>query len=281
MTAPRWEGSQFVISMRPPVIAAAAAKVPASMRSGMTRCAKGAIAATPSIATREVPSPSILAPAPFRRPRELRDLGLPRGVFDHGPPLRENGRHDDIHGRPDARDPERYLGAPELPGARVDIAVLDRELRPERGETLEMEIDGAGSPRAAARHGNARLAEARDERAERVYRGPHRAHEIVGRLERRYPRGVDRANAARERRDDPEAREQGHHGAGVLEIGDVLERARPAGEHRGRHEGKHGVLRAAHTDASVEPARPLDDESIHRTHPSPSAQKPSRSVRAR
>ena len=61
---PRWTGLKPSTSTpaSPAARAAATTKVPASMRSPITRCSTGCSSSTPSIVTTGVPAPVILAP---------------------------------------------------------------------------------------------------------------------------------------------------------------------------------------------------------------------------
>ncbi len=71
-TADRWRGSAPTTVTSPPVMAAATSRVPASMRSGITRCRAPDSSCTPSISIRSVPAPSIRAPiSTSRRARSL------------------------------------------------------------------------------------------------------------------------------------------------------------------------------------------------------------------
>ncbi len=60
--ADMWRGSAPTTVTSPPVIAAATSRVPASMRSGITRCRAPPSSGTPSISRRSVPAPSMRAP---------------------------------------------------------------------------------------------------------------------------------------------------------------------------------------------------------------------------
>ena len=64
----------------------------------------------------------------------------------------------------------------------LDVAVVERELRAERAQTLQVLIDRPHADRAAAGLGHARGAEAREQRTEHQERRAHLAHEVVGRL---------------------------------------------------------------------------------------------------
>ena len=63
----KWRGSQLVSSNSPPVIAAAIAKLPASILSGITVCLHPFRLPTPSIIISLVPAPFILAPIEFKQ----------------------------------------------------------------------------------------------------------------------------------------------------------------------------------------------------------------------
>ena len=101
--ADMWRGSAPVTVTSPPVMAAATSRVPASMRSGMTRCRAPPSSGTPSISMRSVPAPSMRAPMADEQPRQVAHLRLPRRVLDHGGALGERGRHHEVLG-PGHRD---------------------------------------------------------------------------------------------------------------------------------------------------------------------------------
>ena len=198
-------------------------------------------------------------------------LWLHGRVAQQGGALGENGRHHDVHRRADARDRKAHLRAAQPFGRRVDEAVLDPDGSAERGESAQVQIDRTRPPGAPARHRNARPAESREQRAERVDRCAHRAHDLVRRLVRFDARGVDLEPPPLERGPDAEHAEELHHRSRVPEIGHVLEGAGPAREKGGRHERQHRVLRPADRHRSLEAARSLYDETVHSEAPSPGA----------
>ena len=83
------------------------------------RCDRGSRCARPSAAPRRprpgsssCPRPARCAPMRLRKARQIGDLGLTRRVVDHGRALGQDGRHQHVLGRADARELEQDAGAP-------------------------------------------------------------------------------------------------------------------------------------------------------------------------
>ena len=96
---------------------------------------------------------------------EVNDLRLASRIVDGGDALGEDRRHHEVLGGTDARKGERDgLALEAVRGARVDVAVVDLELDPERLEAEDVHVDLARADVAAARHGDDRLAKAGEQR---------------------------------------------------------------------------------------------------------------------
>ena len=80
ISASRWRGSDCFKVKEPLVIAAAMAKVPASIRSATTRCVAPSRLSTPSIVMVSVPWPVIFAPILFRHSARS-DISGSRAAF--------------------------------------------------------------------------------------------------------------------------------------------------------------------------------------------------------
>ena len=114
-----------------------------------------------------------------------------------------------------------------------------------------MNVNGASSDRAPARERNARVTEARDERAERQNRGTHRFHQFVRGFLQGHSFGLDGELAGRQIRAFDAAthmREQLGHGDDVAHVRNILQRHRLVREQRGGHCGQRGIFRAADSD---------------------------------
>jgi len=86
---------------------------------------------------------------------------------------------------------EHDAAAPQPVGAGLDVALLDDDVRPHRPQALDVEIDGPGADRTAARKGDLGLTVSGDQRPEHQDRGPHGLHELVGREGGLEPAGID------------------------------------------------------------------------------------------
>ena len=194
---------------------------------------------------------------------ERGDVGLDGHVVERGDALGEHRGHHQLRGRADRDHAEVEVGALEPHVAPDDVAVLDLEVRVHRVEALEVQVDGARAPGAAAGQRDARGAEAREQRAQHVDAGAHGAHQVVGRLERADVRGVHDAGVAVEGHLRPEGLEHAGHGARVGQQGHVAQRVHAGGEQRGGHERQGRVLRPADLHAAGEPLPPANDQGVH------------------
>ena len=113
---------------------------------------------------------------------DVDDLGLARGILDHGRALGQRSRHDRR-----MRAADRDLGKDDLAAlepvrrGRHDIAAVDLDVGPELGERHDQEIDRPRADGAAARHRHPRPAHARNERRDHPEAGAHLGNELVGR----------------------------------------------------------------------------------------------------
>ena len=93
---------------------------------------------------------------------EVDDLGLARGVLEHGRAVGEHRRHHEVLGARHG-DESNTNRAPLQPArARVDVAVLEIDLGAHRLQALDVLVHGPQADRAAAGQRHARLAAARD-----------------------------------------------------------------------------------------------------------------------
>ena len=106
-------GRAPTIVTSPPAAAAAAANVPVSMRSGMTACVAPCSFDTPSIVMRSEPAPVMRAPIAPQARGEIDDLGLARGVLEHGDAVGERRGHHQVLGAGDGDHVEHESRAGE------------------------------------------------------------------------------------------------------------------------------------------------------------------------
>ena len=135
-----------------------------------------------------------------------------------------------------------------------------------------MQVHRARANRASARQGDARLAEARNQRPQSEDRGAHRAHQFVGRAGSGYfLRGNGQIGWPRVCRFDARihVREQTAHRRDVAHAGNVVEMHGLGSEQRRRHGGQRGIFRAADAHRAAQLSAACDSESVHEIVPAP------------
>ena len=165
----------------PPVAAAAARKVPVSMRSGITRCSAPPSERTPSMRITSLPAPSIFAPIAIEAARQVDHLGLARRVLEHRRALGERRGHHQVLGAGD-RD-QVHDDARAAQPARARPACSRARSRSPRPSPAGPSCAGrpAAAPMAQPPGSDTlRLAAAREQRAEHQHRGAHGLHQLVG-----------------------------------------------------------------------------------------------------
>jgi hypothetical protein len=162
-----------VSSIDPPVMPAAQAQLPASIRSGLDP-ANGEVRAADAIDLRA---------HRLQQVAQVDDFRLARGVEQLALPLGEDRGHDRVLGRADRYHREAVIAAaqPALGRARLHIARRQFDLRAERFERFQVQVDGPVADGAAARKRDGRFAHPRQHRAEHQDRRAHLAHHVVGR----------------------------------------------------------------------------------------------------
>jgi len=235
------------------------------MRSGTMVCSAPCSRATPSMVRRSLPIPAMRAHR-VEAVGEVGDLRLARGVGEDGAAFGEAGRHQQVLRRADRDEGKHDGGAAQPAGdAAVDIAGVEAEAGAHLLQPLEVQIDGAGADGAASRHGDARLAHARQQRTEHEDRRAHLAHDVVGRL------GAGDGAAERQRAPviadgfhrDAVLGEEGAHGLDVGEPRHVGENEALVGEQAGGHQRQRGILGAADGDLAGERPAAADADTVH------------------
>ena len=196
--------------------------------------------------------------------RERDHLRFRGGVGDLGDALRERGRHHDVRRRAHTGDIEMDTSAAQPIRLGDDVPVVHLHLRTERPEPLEVKIDGARSPGAAAGQGNARFSESGEKRPQDVEGGAHLAHDLVGRLMARERRRVDGKRPRSFLYGRPEVLQKAYHGPDVSEVRHRGKATLPRSEEKGGKDRQDGILRAGDLDAAGERPSALDDELFHR-----------------
>ena len=246
----------------PPVATAAAAHVPASIRSGIVMC---------SVPVQRVHAVDLdraasgaVDPRAHRHEElgDVGDLGLARGVVDHGRAARPHGGHHEVLGRADAGVVERDRGAPEPVGLGDQEPVLGPDLGAHAPETRDVQVDRARPDLVATGHRDPRAGPAR------ASSEPSTAVEARMRRTSSYGastdvsvRGVDRDGVAVP--GDPGAQMLEHlaHREAVLDPGHVVQHGPAGREQRGGHQLEGGVLGAG-DDRSNRPGAPLQSPGV-------------------
>jgi hypothetical protein len=158
-------------------MAPAMMNVPASMRSGMMRCARRAVCDALHADGGCARALDLRAHGVEQR-GEVGDFGLARAVLHHGFALGEDGGHQQVFGAGDGDLVEDDARALEPLGAGFDVAVFLRDLRAQAFQPLMCRSMGRRRWRIR-RAGDARHAAAGDQRAEHERGGAHGLDQFV------------------------------------------------------------------------------------------------------
>ncbi|CAG4927213.1 unnamed protein product, partial [Acidocella sp. C78] len=195
---------------------------------------------------------------------EIADLRLARGIHQHGLARGQGRGEQQLLGRADRHEGKGDGRAMQpLRRAGVDIAAIEGDLGAHRLQPLEVQVDRAGADRAAAGQRHARLAGARQQRAQHQDRGAHLAHDVIGRLgigdgaAHRKPLGPGLLDG------DAMLRQQLRHGRDVGERRHVLKLQPLIGQQTGDHDLQRRVLGAGNVDDALQRAAAADADSIH------------------
>ena len=146
----------------------------------------------------------------------------------------------------------------------------------ERGQRLDMLVDGAAAKITAADLPDAPATETPDPRAEEIRGGAHPAGQGIGAPRRRdmarvYPAGgaVDPFDRRAHVFEDPQR--QAH----VLNIRQIADKGWPVGEQCGDENGKRGVFAAGNRHAAAQRCAAADEDSIHNMPPGRPGDRPS------
>ena len=111
---------------------------------------------------------------------QVGDLGLARGIADRRRAVGQDGGEQQVFGGADRGQRQQDVGAAQARGRRrLDHAACDRHRRAHGAEAGQVKVDGAPPDGVAAGQRQARLAAARQQRAEQQHRGAHARHQIA------------------------------------------------------------------------------------------------------
>src|SRR4051812_8725960 len=123
----------------------------------------------------------------------------------------------------------------------MDIAGLDFDFGAQRGDALQVEVDGPGTNDAPARQGDGRFAQARQERPENTDGSAHFADQIVV-TDPFDLVSLDGQGVAYELYVGSDGTEDLAHEPHIAEIGKPADDAAFACEQGGRHDGQRSVF---------------------------------------
>ena len=252
---PKWSSEAPTRLISPPVIAAAIANTPASIRSAITVCSTAVSSSTPCTVMKPVPPPVIRAPILVRNAMTSRTSGSCAVLSITVRPGRQARRHDQVLGAGVRRRVQVQVRALQLAGLDPDgrVALVHDRAEPGEAAVVEVQVPVAQvAPADALDHGL----------AEPVQQGrheQHRAAEPAGDLGRQHRAGqVGRVDDQRpfglvELDDRADRLGQFDGAADVLDRRDVPQhRVAVAGEQgRGDHLQRR-VLRALHENRPVQ-----------------------------
>src|ERR1041385_3388523 len=125
--------------------------------------------------------------------------------------------------------------------------MVDMDLRAQALETVEMEVHRSSSDVAATGNRDAGETEASEQGAEHAERGAHLADQLVGRFQMGDVGGIyDDGRIVDEFGDCAEPIEKLDHGACIFDSGNIAKRYAAFYENGSGHDGKGGILAAAH-----------------------------------
>ena len=188
--------------------------------------------------------------------RQVRDLGLARGVDQFALAPGETCRHHQVFRRAHRHEREHVMPALQALGRFcMDIAVGELDLGAQGLQPLQMQIDRPRADGAAAGQRHPGLATARHQRPQHQDAGPHLAHQIVGRGgagdlpggHLQYMAGAGIAHADLH----PMLHQQLHQRGDIGQERQVGERQCLVGQQARRYQGERRVLRAADADRAL------------------------------
>ena len=196
---------------------------------------------------------------------QIDDMRFTGHIFEHRGAFGQHRRQHGVHRRADRDGIKEHMRTVQRARLDMDLAVLDRILRPQRGKRLEVLVDGARAQVAAARHRHLAGAEPPQQRAQEIIACAHLAGKFVGDLGADDVGGIDlvctaadHADAGPQLAEDLEGR---HH---ITDAGQVFDQAFIRGQNRGRQNGHGCVFRAADIHIALQRVAPADHKFFQR-----------------
>ena len=148
-------------------------------------------------------------------------------------------------------------------GPGTDVTVFDIYHRAHRLQSLYMKVYGSGANRAAAGQRHVGFAEARDQRTQHKDGCAHRFDELIGRSALTDTGSVDLDIQLLIECDlDTHALQQGNHGRNVLQLRNIANRHRRAGQKCAREDRQRRILGAGHVDRAGQGHTTFDQELV-------------------
>ena len=258
---------QPVTVTSPPVMAAATAKVPASSRSGITRCREGTRSVVPSIWMMGVPAPVIAGAHRYEMLGQVGDLGFAGGVDDAGLAFGEDSGEHQILGCPHRREGQaRPRPRPDRPRTWASrTPCTSRKDAPICLKALDVHVDGPGPEVVAPGERNPGFAAARQEGPEDDDRGPHPTDQFERGFRDQLIGGHQPEGTVLATNVASKMGEYVTHQCHVVDLGDVGELVSPGSEDGGDHLFEGGVLGATHSNGAAERVPALYGHFGHRS----------------
>ncbi len=249
----------------PPMSAPPVRNVPASMRSPTVVCSQGCrlSTGTPSTSMSDEPPPDTRAPMAFSMFAKIDDLRFARGVLHGGGALGRHGGHEQVLRGAHAGEVQHDVRAGQaVRRGGLQEAVVHHELHAQGLQPHEVHVDLAGADLAAARHGDARLAEPPDERAQHGDARAHLRHQLVGGLPLVHGAGVHHERVALALNARVQAAQHLGHDGDIRDERHVVDGGGSTPQQGGGHELERRVLRARHGNLAGQHARALHDDDF-------------------
>jgi hypothetical protein len=224
-------------------------------------------------AKRRRPQARDARPYPIEKPAQVDDLRLHRGAEDGGLAFGQDGGAHHVRRAGDRGTPrttERDRRADQASGAGDHTATLDPEVRPQGGQSLQVQVDGPGAdvaPAGERDHGPAAPGQQRPQHAEA---GAHPPDPLVTGADRPpIHRLQERRAVGRSHHLKAQFAQHQRHGVDVSQPRHALQADRFGREDGGGHHRQRRVFRAAGTDGPRKRSSAADPETVA-GHVSPS-----------
>ncbi|OPZ04165.1 MAG: hypothetical protein BWZ08_02755 [candidate division BRC1 bacterium ADurb.BinA292] len=162
---------------------------------------------------------------------------------------------------------QRHFGALHVGAVGDHVAPLDLDLRSQRLEPAQVEIDRPGADRAPAGEAHPCPFQPRQHRAHHVGRGAHLAHHVVRRLVVAETGRVDPHPVVFVVNPGAQFAQHAGHRLDVAQVGHVAQGGCAVGQQAGNHQRQRGVLRPADVNFARKAAVALYQKSIHGSGP--------------